>query len=630
MTRRSLTVACVVLAMAGVVPPAVVNVSAATVTEDNQVPIGNHPDDGSLHIIADDSLEREVADPPSILYPTDAPQGGLIACTSATDTGCAGKSSLQYIAHLPTCNTDITVDCISAVSAAKANGRDQAGTFSSYFPNQGPHSYTGDPELKLPSGRAPSVWSLPNAEHTGGTDYAVVARLRGSTTNRSAASFQLTLTPVSLKTNADPHGGYQPPRYVENGRISGPAADRGNYRCAFWGSDASCLLSRDFPRNYTYTVSVRLAVEPAGWLHGRIDSPDITFTKDGSVTVVTVTAKPVQVPAFQVAKQSSAYPQNVQTAFALGGPYGEGGSRRPGGQYDTNPATRNAEYTILSYSTEGFDQLELMEPVIEDKATYAPWLWRVRTLDEREMTNAGACLKTGEGVKGMVTTNALVYGNGPPLYNSGTSTLDYKVAAPHLMADGSVFSGNYTMIMKSSVARCIYNFTSSPIKGQISVVKANGSKGEATTSVSEKNGWLTFTATGFTHSAPTVKVQMTQDPEPTTTTSTTIAPSTTVAPSVPATTAAPSTTSSTTTTTVAPGVVTKRGKTVAGTLLARSLGLVVSRTSTVKLARTAKLARQCVVVGSRVRALKSGSCVVRVTVTTGKKSVSRSITLTVA
>jgi mRNA-degrading endonuclease toxin of MazEF toxin-antitoxin module len=49
-----------------------------------------------------------------------------------------------------------------------------------------------------------------------------------------------------------------------------------------------------------------------------------------------------------------------------------------------------------------------------------------------------------------------------------------------------------------------------------------------------------------------------------------------------------------------------------------------------KLARTAKSARQCVVVGSRVRALKSGSCVVRVTVTTGKKSVSRSITLTVA
>ena len=403
--------------------------------------------------------------------------------------------------------------------------------------------------------------------------------------------------------------------------MAGPASDRGLFRCAYWGDNGSCLLSRDFPTGFSFTVSVRLAVEPAGWLHGRIDSPTVTFTKDGTVTVVSVKAKPVQVPAFQVAKQYNQYPSAVQKAFAVDGPYGSGGSRQPGGAERTNPAERNAEYNIRAYTKDGFDQLKLMIPVLEDKATYAPWIWRVRTLSDDEMTSAGKCLKTGDGVKGLVTTNSAIYGSGPPLFNSETSSLDYKVAAPHYLAGGEVFKGSYTMIIKSSVARCIYGFTEAPISSSISVVEEGGSTGTALTSVSEAEGWLKLSASGFTHSAPTVRVQITQAAAATTTT-TTAAPQTTTTVNTPAAVATP--VASTTT-----KVSVKAKKSVAGSTLAKKAGLTVAKTSKVRLSRSSRYAKFCTVVGTQVRALKAGTCVVSVKVTTGTKSQSRSVTLTV-
>lgn len=593
MAFRRLLVVCLVVFGLGAVPTIGTSAGASGAIENNQVPIEDHPQSGSLHIIADDTLEPEVADPPSVLFPSSAWGGALDACSSASTGACAGKTSLEFVAHLPACDATITVDCISGVSATDAQGSAKDASLSGYFPDRGPHSFVGDPAIKLPSGRAPSVWSIPSAPHAGGTDYAVVARLRGSTSNRKAAAFQIALTPVSEKKDAHTNGSYEPPRWVEPGRMAAPASDRGRFRCAYWGDNGSCLLSRDFPKDFTYAVSVRLAEEPAGWLHGRIDSPTITFEKDGSVTVVTVKAKPVQVPAFQVARQFDKFPTNVQTAYRVDGPYGEGGSRQPGGQYLKDPAQRNAEYTIRAFDQTGFDQIELLNPVLEDKATYAPWIWRVRTLDTKEMTNAGKCLTTGDGVKGLVTTNATVYGSGPPAYNSSTASLDYKVAALHYLPSGEKFKGSYTMMMRSTVARCIYNFKSAPMVASISVIEEDGSVNTAATSVREVDGWLTLSASGFTHSAPILRVSISQEE---------------VA-------AAP--------------LSLKPRRALSATKIAKEAGLVVSRKSRVRVVRAPRYSKQCKISGTRLVALKPGTCVVNVTVTTAGKTTKGSVTVEV-
>jgi len=383
--------------------------------------------------------------------------------------------------------------------------------------------------------------------------------------------------------------------------LGGTAADRGQFRCAYWGESGSCMLSRSFSANTTFSVTVRLAVEPSGWLHGRINDPTISFTKDGDNTVVKVTATPVQVPAFQVGRQYSEFPENVQKAFAVDGPYGTGGSRQQGGAERPNPAERNAEYNISSYKDQSFGQLDLLTPVIEDKAGWAPYMWRVRTLSDGEMNKAGKCLTTGDGVKGIVTTNATVYGSGPPAFNDNEKSLDYKVAAPHYTRTGDEFKGAYHLIMRSDVARCFYNFTDAPVSAEISVIEAEGKASTVSTSLGEKDGWLKLSATGFTHSAPIVRAKLTQAR---------------VAAVVKA-----------------KGLTTAAKKTVTTKSLAKVAGLKVPKNSKITLSMSKKYAKQCKLSKTSVRTLKKGKCVVKVTVATTvkkkTKKTSKNVTITV-
>jgi hypothetical protein len=424
---------------------------------------------------------------------------------------------------------------------------------------------------------------------------------------------------VSLKTDAASPNGYELPKWTEPGRMSGTAADRGLFRCAYWGESGSCMLSRSFSANTTFSVTVRLAVEPSGWLHGRINDPTISFTKDGDNTIVKVTATPVQVPAFQVAKQYNEFPENVQKAFAVDGPYGTGGSRQPGGAERPNPAERNAEYVISSYKDQSFEQIELMTSVIQDKAGWAPSMWRVRTLSDGEMNKAGKCLTTGDGVKGIVTTNATVYGSGPPAFNDSAKSLDYKVAAPHYTRTGDEFKGAYHLIMRSDVARCFYNFTDAPVSAEISVIEAEGKTSTVSTSLGEKDGWLKLSATGFTHSAPIVRAKLTQAAVP--------APAPTAEPAAAAPVVAPPAVVKT------KGLTAKAKKTVTNKSLAKVAGLKVPKNSKITLSMSKKYAKQCKLSGSSVRTLKKGKCVVKVTVATTvkkkTKKTSKNVTITV-
>jgi hypothetical protein len=65
--------------------------------------------------------------------------------------------------------------------------------------------------------------------------------------------------------------------------------------------------------------------------------------------------------------------------------------------------------------------------------------------------------------------------------------------------------------MRSDIARCLYGFSSAPIKAEISITSDEGEKKVATTIVNEKNGWLYLSAKGFTFSSPTINVKLSQE-----------------------------------------------------------------------------------------------------------------------
>ena len=105
----------------------------------------------------------------------------------------------------------------------------------------------------------------------------------------------------------------------------------------------------------------------------------------------------------------------------------------------------------------------------------------------------------------------MIYSGGPPSFNSGEGTLDYKVGSPHYKSNGEVFQGTYDLQVRSDVARCLYGFSAAPVKASLTVTSESGAENVASTTVTEKDGWLRMAAYGFTFSNPTIKVKLTQD-----------------------------------------------------------------------------------------------------------------------
>jgi len=91
-----------------------------------------------------------------------------------------------------------------------------------------------------------------------------------------------------------------------------------------------------------------------------------------------------------------------------------------------------------------------------------------------------------------------------------TQTLDYKVIAPHLLADGTIFKGSYDLTLNAELARCMYKFSSAPISASVSVISEDGINQVATVVVSQKAQWIHLGAYGFTFSSPTLRVKLSQ------------------------------------------------------------------------------------------------------------------------
>jgi hypothetical protein len=187
------------------------------------------------------------------------------------------------------------------------------------------------------------------------------------------------------------------------------------------------------------------------------------------------------------------------------------GTRIFGNDPNTEPDgnVRNAIHGPPAYGTMAIKAVNYFGKFAGDKAAASPSLWSARSLSSGEMNGANRCFRDGSGVKGILTTNATAYSEGPPKFTNGF--LNYQVAGLHYASDGKTLNeGVYDMVMKSSVARCLYGFSAAPISASISVTSAEGEKKVATTVVSEKNGWLKLAAYGFTFSSPTISVKLSQ------------------------------------------------------------------------------------------------------------------------
>jgi hypothetical protein len=460
---------------------------------------------------------------------------GTLASTAVTSgqiTRDCSTGTVSYKSVLKRCANDADVDCIEGVYAQTGSAPESLGAFDQFYPQRGSHDFQS-PSAGVPAGGPSSIFTFTGSPHA--HKYAVTVTLTGrklADGTINSPSFFASVTPVSFtETTCDTNFNGDGDGYCMDSDTGGVAVDRdGGYRCIMFdntesntdndekityndgnGDVSTCAKKHAFPANTKFKVNVRLKQTPKGWFHGRMNSPEISLTTANGVNSLSIKAGSVGVPTVGASGPFASLSQSVKDWFTKN--CNQESGRQCGTRYDvqdwSNPLYRNAEVTPYPYSALSFSQLEMWQEFYNDSAGAVPTNWNVRTLADSEMSSASKCVTDASGISGVVTTNSTLYSQGPPTYTASTGTLDYQVAAPHYLNDGKTeFLGDYNLLVREDVAKCLYGFTGTEITSSMSVVDTTGAPKQATTSLTLENGFYKFSASGFTFSAPTIKAKL--------------------------------------------------------------------------------------------------------------------------
>lgn len=453
-------------------------------------------------------------------------------CASADDPKCSSVS-YRFRAVLPQCANDSDVNCIENFGYLTADNVKSPAQFENYFPQVAQNQFVGNPTKNIPSGGSGSVYKIPSAAFTGGDEYYLAVTLLGGGDPQNSTAwtngFSAYLFPVSKLssnkiTKTNENAGIAPITQTGSGNavgtyvFEGPGLNTGTSCIVTSSKDQNCLERYSFPANKRFYMDVRLKSVPAGWLHGRMSTPEISITPKNGYSLISVSAAPVAVPVVYKMYEWAKMPELLKANYDVitGGyipdhPVYVPGSGCGRSACDPDPAKRNVILAPNPYTKSAADQFMLWLPYINNTAQAMYGDWSVRTLDSNEAQGANRCFISGNAVTGIVTTNSSTYSAGPPSFNQATGTLDYQVAAPHYTSKGEVLKGNYDLVIRSDVARCVYGFSNAPISATVSVIGSDGNTSVASTVVNERNGWIHLAANGFTFSSPTVSVKLTQD-----------------------------------------------------------------------------------------------------------------------
>ena len=469
-------------------------------------------------------------------------------CRSFAESECPRDEYQKYGAPLGMCNAD-SLDCIEEVGATSSSGEKLAVNFVKEFPGKTGWDFVGNAAFNLPSSGSSFLVDVPKAPHAHGTLYLISSIIQSSRMPQDSKfrspTLDTSIWPVQLL-----QGNYNiytentdPKMYTGLGINTGGPFGQGMTCQGVQNTTTECAMPVAAPLDISFSLKFKLSTTITGWLSGRISNVDASLTKDASgVQHFSVSAQPVRVPTIFGWVKKSETPSDLAKFYSDMDPFylnmgnGYGKCLDPAGvNGPCNPKYWESILRNPGNSFQGMKEFAMWLPIIKDTAAAAPTAWYFRN---EGGDIGGNCVDSQSQITGLVTTNATVFIPGPPSFNESEGTLDYKVLAPHSLPDGTVFKGTYDLLISSTLARCIYKFTSAPIKATVSVVSDAGVTQIVTTSITERDGFIHLAANGFTFSNPTIKVKLSQDvvtptpsPSPTVAALPTPTPGSTVTPS---------------------------------------------------------------------------------------------------
>ena len=444
--------------------------------------------------IANNSLRRAVQAGTTVETPE-----ATIFCDEFNQRGCNLDANADLVVNsvIPAC-ADAIENCIKSLEFVKSDGTIVKAKFVRYFKGK---TFKGPEELGMPGGSRPSLWEAPGATNNGGTDqYVVNTIVNWNYLKGSASVINFNASVYAIKGNTDARF-TEPKIYVGPGAFGVFASVTDSGEITYDGSCVAtevgfCAERTDFAPNTRIKLTLQLSNKVTGWLHGRIAKPDITVAPINNLyNTLAVEADTVDVPMmygqFNKTDMTAEFLDTFNKTQRLGR-----GKVVESFWTQFYPESRFASTLITTFAEK-----------VENKASGVNGFWNLSSIYNN---SDNKCLNDSSKLVGFVTTNAMAYSGSAPAWDG--QTLEYKVAGLHLLPDGKTpASGSYDLAIRSEAARCLYGFTSAPISATVSVTSADGQPKVATTVLNEKNGWLYLAAYGFSFSAPTIKIKLSQE-----------------------------------------------------------------------------------------------------------------------
>lgn len=417
-------------------------------------------------------------------------------CTSTKDPECQGNlHSISGHAVLPLCESATDENCIVSVEFA---AKDQEFEPATYIRNIGGKTYAADPSESFFEQSTPSLWDAPNApSKQGTTGYVVSATVYQTKFFKRSGKYEsqnmfVTITPYREIQGADFQERFGYTILNEETGKRSHAGGGGSNKCA-WMENGACGVTQDFNEDIRARLTVRIEKSIGGWFQARLMSPLMSvseFSKDNNVLVVE--GQPAVVQRMSYSNPDATKLTSQEKKFFDYTGYG--------GSPDDFVSKSNAQDSF------SFGYLNYFRNKVKDTAVGTNTYWSFSSASPT--WTMSPCLSDTSRVLGIVTTNAMVYDGGVPKFSRGF--LNYKVAGLHFESDGKTeVIGNYDLVMRSDVARCLYGFSKAPVSASITI-SGEGDKNISTTVVGESNGWLRLAAYGFTFSEKTIRIKLTQ------------------------------------------------------------------------------------------------------------------------
>ena len=431
---------------------------------------------------------------------------------------------------LPVCATESSSSCIEGLELSNGTTQGSAG-FNRYVNNEASSSekdklkasYSGlkihdttwaaSPKFGMPAASTPSLWSAPGFENLGGTNtYMVRVWMNVGVYERERVpriqlnNIQADIIPYTEVLDSS----FEPPVWISyfDGAMkrtkmsldSGKGIDfqnigNKNGKLCAWLETGKCGVATRFSDGTSATLKIRIPKQIGGWFLGRMGDPQMSIQPISSrVNRLSVTANPIEVPITSIRWPYEDQEFKQYTKFTE--KFGDG-----------------SLWTPFS----GTDQFKLYEGLMGDRSLGSKQTWSFSSLsisssdgssEEVSIGYDNPCFADKSRVQGILTTNSMVYQAGLPKFSKGQ--LSYQVAGLHYNHDGSLFTGDYTLQMRADDARCLYGYSEAPIQTKVSVTDSGGTQKIATTSVSERDGWLTIRARNFTFSSPKIVISIKQ------------------------------------------------------------------------------------------------------------------------